>query len=206
MSSRDGREPAFPKNNLRNERESLAPPFPESNAAPLTPESKSCSGSPMPSASPFPSSSFHLAMIAWTTARSPRVSIREMMSSSTRGPSSPRSTRLQDERSNDTAELAGHLWTVKLHPKVAKTIAAHGGEDSGKFRPTIGALISALENNPKQFTKKHGQLRDARAAEITFAKGAVWRAVFVVDAATRIVKVLALGPHDEAYIDAKRRI
>jgi hypothetical protein len=106
---------------------------------------------------------------------------------------------------NDTAERDVPEWIVSFHPEVLKLIAKHG-LDSPLFRPTLGQLISRLERDPKRFAKKQGRLRRARAADIRFADGAVWRAVFVLDESTRRVFVCALAPHDVAYNEAERRI
>jgi hypothetical protein len=46
----------------------------------------------------------------------------------------------------------------------------------------------------------------ARAADVTYADEVVWRAVFVVDEKAKRVRVIALGPHDETYVHAARRI
>jgi hypothetical protein len=61
-----------------------------------------------------------------------------------------------------------------------------------------------LELDPKRFPKKHGRLKGARAAPLTF-RGTAWRAVFTLDETARIVRVWALGPHDRAYDEAVRR-
>jgi hypothetical protein len=66
-------------------------------------------------------------------------------------------------------------------------------------------LSDQLASNPKQFPKKSGKLATMRAAEIRFADGVVWRAVFELSESERVVRVLALGPHDEAYEAAQRR-
>jgi hypothetical protein len=60
--------------------------------------------------------------------------------------------------------------------------------------------------NPKQYPKKSGKLKTARAAEIIYADGIVWRAVFTLNEKARTARVISLGPHDEAYADAERRI
>jgi mRNA-degrading endonuclease RelE of RelBE toxin-antitoxin system len=73
------------------------------------------------------------------------------------------------------------------------------------FRPTIGELIDALEADPKQFPKKHGKPKGCRAAPVVYADGIVWRAVYELNERKRTVRVLALGPHDEAYEDAGNR-
>jgi hypothetical protein len=67
-------------------------------------------------------------------------------------------------------------------------------------------LFAELETNPKQFPKKKGKLKDARAADVSFADGVTWRAVFTLVEDTRIVKVLSLAPHDVAYDEAKGRL
>jgi len=167
---------------------------------------RSFSESPMPSASLSPIFSFRQAMIAWTNASSPLVSTAETKILSTREPSSTPSTRQEGGQSSGTAAPADRPWTVKLHTKVARTIAAYGGENSTKFRPLIAELIDALEVNPKQFPKKQGQLKQTRSADVSFADGVIWRLVFVLDETSRTVKVVALGPHDAAYADARRRI
>jgi hypothetical protein len=41
---------------------------------------------------------------------------------------------------------------------------------------------------------------------VRFADGVEWRAVYTLDEAQRHVLILSLGPHDEAYADARRRI
>jgi hypothetical protein len=108
--------------------------------------------------------------------------------------------------SNATAGPGDRPWRVSFHREVAKTIAKHGGEDSPAFTPTIGELRSALESDPKQFPKKAGKLKDARAAHIRFAAGVEWVAAYTIDQAKREVRVLSLGPHDRAYTDAAKRI
>jgi hypothetical protein len=67
-------------------------------------------------------------------------------------------------------------------------------------------LFEKLRENPKQYPKKQGRLGGVRAADVTFADGVVWRAVFAIDEAARRVTVAALAPHDRAYKDAERRL
>ncbi len=66
-------------------------------------------------------------------------------------------------------------------------------------------MIAALQRNPKQFPKKRGELGGCRAAEIVFADGVAWRAVFALDESTRTVFWLSLDAHDAAYANARRR-
>ncbi|MBC5809376.1 MAG: type II toxin-antitoxin system RelE/ParE family toxin [Candidatus Eremiobacteraeota bacterium] len=93
-----------------------------------------------------------------------------------------------------------------MHPDVAKTITAHSGAEANVFRPSIGKLIDNLAINPKQYPKKQGKLKTARAAPLHYSDGVTWRAVYIVDDAARTVFVIALGPHDTAYQQAVRRI
>jgi mRNA-degrading endonuclease YafQ of YafQ-DinJ toxin-antitoxin module len=116
------------------------------------------------------------------------------------------STKPPGEKSNATAELADRPWDVKLHREVAKTIAKSGGEDAPAFVPTIRDLKNALASDPKQYPKKSGKLKDARAAHVRFADGVEWVAVYEISETKRSVRVLSLGPHDRAYGDAEKRI
>ena len=85
-------------------------------------------------------------------------------------------------------------------------IARHGGVGSEQFRPSIGDLINELESNPKRYPKKQGKLKSARSAPLRYSKAVTWRAVFTVDEVARVVLVIALGPHDQAYDEAEHRI
>ena len=73
------------------------------------------------------------------------------------------------------------------------------------FRPTLEALFKTLEGEPGQFPKKLGKLAACRAAPVRYNKTAVWRCVFTIDEDAHVVRIVALGPHDEAYRDAERR-
>jgi hypothetical protein len=73
------------------------------------------------------------------------------------------------------------------------------------FSPTLEELLGLLEQNPKQFPKKKGKLKGARAASLKFKKVS-FRAVFVLDEASRQVLVLSLDPHDVAYQRATKRL
>ena len=79
------------------------------------------------------------------------------------------------------------------------------GAESAVFRPTLAELKASREVDPKQYPKKRGKLKDARAAALTFRGGVAWRAVFTISDQTRTVRVIALEPHDDAYRNAKRR-
>jgi mRNA-degrading endonuclease RelE of RelBE toxin-antitoxin system len=109
-------------------------------------------------------------------------------------------------RLNDTVEPDVEPWRVELHQRVFRAIKKYGGAESSLFRPTITWLINALRSDPKQFLKKRGDLKTARAASLTFTNGIAWRVVFTLDEKARVVHVIAFAAHDEAYSDAKRRI
>jgi len=48
-------------------------------------------------------------------------------------------------------------------------------------------------------------LKDARAVDLAFGRGVVWRLVYAVNESQRSDRVLALAKHDEAYAQAARR-
>jgi hypothetical protein len=205
ISSSDGHDSGFLKKPLLNAPESLDPQSRGSSEEPQsTSGSMSSNDSPVHSTSRWPSSSLRKAALAWTTRSLLDVPPLPMMNSSTRGHSSKRSMKRRDAKSSDTPEPDVRLWHVELHREVAKLIAKHG-EDSVEFRPTLSELLRALETNPKQFKKKRGALRNARAANISYADGITWRAVFTLDENARGVRVLSLSPHDAAYDEAERR-
>lgn len=106
---------------------------------------------------------------------------------------------------SDTPEPEDRPYRVSLYREVAKVVTQQG-VDSDVFRPTIGEFITKIENEPKQFEKKRGKLKDARSADVRFSDGIAWRAMFVVDDDNRVVRVLALAPHHVAYEDAQRRV
>jgi hypothetical protein len=164
-----------------------------------------------PSASRSLISSFRQAQRLWTTLNSLAVPPLLTTTSAMPGSFSKRSTkRTKDEgedphRSSGIHAPADRRWHVRPHREVEKRIAQYAS-DADVFRPSIGELIDALETNPKQFPKKHGTLRDARATELKFADGVTWRAVFRLDEDTRTVFWLSLDPHDLAYKNARNRI
>jgi hypothetical protein len=203
------REPDFLKESSRSEPASLVQPFPELSAPPPMSASASCNESPMRLVSPLLDSSTQRstnASMTSTTPNSPGASLMDPRISSRRTRFLPQSMRPPDDRVNDTVAPADRQWIVKFHREPQKRVTEFGGEESDKFRPTIGSIIGALKSNPKQFPKKHGQLKDIRAAGTTFADGVTWKVVFVLDEGSRSVTVLALAPHDIAYAEAKRRI
>jgi len=104
----------------------------------------------------------------------------------------------------DIQQQGGRVYRVEFHAGVVKTIRRYG-IDSDDFNPTIATMIEDLETDPKRYEKKSGNLANARAYRLRF-RNAAWRAVFTVDDNTRVVRIIALDRHDEAYRDAARRI
>ena len=205
-SSWDGPEQGSPKPSSPSDRESLGQQSHESSAAPpATSGSMSFSDSPTHSDRPSQTSSFRRALHQWTTTNSLGVPPPPILSSSQPVISLMPSPRRPAKIFRDTVAPVA-LWAVSFHPKVAKIIAVNGGLDSPAFRPRIAELVIALARNPKRFPKKHGKLKEARAAEAHFADGVTWRAVFIVNEEARTVRVIGLGPHDVAYRDAEDRI
>jgi hypothetical protein len=96
-------------------------------------------------------------------------------------------------------------WRLRFHPQVLRDIGEYGLQNRD-FRPTLLALNIELRSNPKQFPKKSGRLKNARAAPLRYRGRHSWRAVFVLDECAREVFVLSLGPHDHAYEAAVRRV
>jgi mRNA-degrading endonuclease RelE of RelBE toxin-antitoxin system len=148
-------------------------------------------------------SSLSLVLSELTTLNLSAGQTHHVASLSTRAPSSMQSTK-PTTKYDTVAREGQEQWTVELHRAVGKDVAGYALCDPG-FAPPIRELIAALEANPKQFPKKKGPLKDARAADLKF-KNVTFRAVFTLDEKTRIVFVLSLDPHDSAYDLAKTRI
>ncbi len=125
----------------------------------------------------------------------------QIVNSLTGGRSSPQSTKRTKVALAD--EGAGERWTVKLHREVAKRVA-EGGLSNPDFSPTLANIFSELENNPKQFPKKLGALSNTRAAKMRF-RNVTYRLVYTLDETARVVKILSIDAHDQAYIKAARR-
>jgi len=210
ISSSGGPEPSFRKSNSPRKPESLDQLSPESSAASATSKSMSSNESPTPSGSLSPISLFQRAQKAWPTRRSLAVPPMRAKTLSTQTRSSKPSTKPQGppaKESGATADAGDRPWRVRLHPKVAKQIAGYSaGTASPLFRQTIGAIIEALKTDPKQYGKKKGTLKDARAADLRYNDGITYRAVFTIDEGEHAVDVLALDPYDKAYQVASNRI
>lgn len=95
-------------------------------------------------------------------------------------------------------------WRVVLHPEVAKDVTDYG-LTCPDFTPTLRELITELESNPKQFPKKDGKLRMARAAKLRY-RNVPYRAVFVINEDSRTVRIVCLEPRATVYKKAERRI
>jgi hypothetical protein len=76
---------------------------------------------------------------------------------------------------------------------------------SPDFMDLWNGLLGQLETNPKQFSKKHGKLKSARAAPLQYG-GAAYRVLFTLDEGQRELRILACDLHDRAYAKATRRI
>lgn len=108
--------------------------------------------------------------------------------------------------SNASAAPDARRYRVELHPRVAKTVALHGGLGTALFRPSLNAALDELEIDPKRYPKKQGRLRAARALPLRYSQSVVWRMVYTIDERARVVRIVGLGPHDRAYEEAERRI
>jgi len=97
------------------------------------------------------------------------------------------------------------LYRLDLHRDVAADVQGFASQKAA-FRPTLEALFAALETDPKQFPTKAGPLAGCRAAPVRYNRTTVWRCVYEIDEAARVVRILALGPHDAAYKSAARRV
>jgi len=199
---RDSRSKTLPIVQVSAETQSL-----ESSAARTTSASMSSRDSRPRSEPQFKDSlRRELDTIVLTMMKSTGAGKRPKTSSSTPIPSLMPSTKRPVEKSPVTAAQADQPWRISFHRDVAKKIARYGGEDSPAFTPTIRELKHDLATNPKQFPKKLGKLKDARAAHVRFADGVEWVAVFRVFEESRTVRVSSFGPHDEAYAEAENRI
>ena len=199
-------EPGSPKRPLLTVPASQGQRSPASSGEPsTTSESTSSNASQALSEPPSPSFLFSRTATKRTTQNSLVVPPLPTTSLSTPTYSLMPSTKPPGDQSSGTPAPAGRPWRVELHRAVAKLIARCDLEDA-TFRPTIGELLIALRSDPKRFEKKQGQLAGTRAADIWYADGVAWRAVFMLDEEARVVKLLSLGPHDVAYGQAKRRL
>jgi hypothetical protein len=185
---------------LHGEQASLDRPSQKSSPAKATSPSKSSRKLP-PFSDAESMNSLSLVLCELTKLSSNDAQMRRKVISSTRERSSQPSMK---QTKYDTVVPVGQKpWIVELHREVGKDVAGYGLCDPS-FSPTLGELVSALEANPKQFAKKNGKLKNARAADLKF-KNVTYRAVFILNEAARRVFVLTLDAHDAAYDVAIRR-
>src|SRR5918994_4729170 len=70
----------------------------------------------------------------------------------------------------------------------------------------ITRAILKLEDNPFLGHPLTGSLKGTRALEFSLPGSGVHRAVYVVSDATRVCLVLIIGPHENIYDRAERRV
>lgn len=164
MSSSSELNGGYRKRSLRNAQALLARQFQKSSPAMATSRSAYSQKSPR-SWDATSRNSSNIGPSESTMQNLSGAQKRRRQSSSTQRSSSTQSTK---QTKYDTAVPAGQkAWHVKLHRDVGKQIAGYALSDK-RFSPTLRQLIAALEAKPKQFPKKKGKLKDARAAELSF--------------------------------------
>ena len=70
----------------------------------------------------------------------------------------------------------------------------------------VTRAILRLEDNPLLGHPLTGSLKGTRALEFSLPGSGVYRAVYVVSDATRVCLVLIVGPHENIYDRAERRV
>lgn len=176
-----------------------------SSAASEMPASTSSSALPMSSALPSQIWSLHCIRDRSRQRNSSGASTHQCPNSSMPTRSWKPSRKPKPQVANATVAPAALAWRVKTHKDILDTIAEFGIHAS-IFRPTLATLISELQRDPKQFPKKSGNLKDARAAPLRFRGREAWRAVYRIDEDACTVFIVALLPHDAAYAVAVRRL
>ncbi|MBA3449683.1 MAG: type II toxin-antitoxin system RelE/ParE family toxin, partial [Chloroflexia bacterium] len=66
--------------------------------------------------------------------------------------------------------------------------------------------IARLENDPHLGHPLRGSLRGARSLEFSLKGSGVYRAVYVVFDDRRVCPIFIIGPHENIYDEAERRI
>jgi mRNA-degrading endonuclease RelE of RelBE toxin-antitoxin system len=206
-SSSDEPGPVYRSKLSQSAPESLGRQYPESSEeSPTTSDSISSIESPEHSTSQLPTSSFCRAATAWMTRSSlavpPLPTSSSMQATFSRQSTKPRGG--QPPPPQGTAGPDDRRYAVRFGREPAKIVAQYG-HDNEIFRPTLAQLTDELRLNPKQYPKKRGKLKNTRGADLRFGDGVPWRAVFTIDEAARIVRVISLESHDQAYRSAKRR-
>ena len=95
-------------------------------------------------------------------------------------------------------------FNVEFHPKAAKEakdMLRMNLELNYDFRQ----YLEELAEEPYKFPKKKGKLKSCRALYFK-VKGNAWRLIFRIIDARDLVEILAIGPHDDAYSSADKRL
>jgi len=95
-------------------------------------------------------------------------------------------------------------FNVEFHPKSAKEakdMLRMNLELANDFRQ----YLEELAEEPYKFPKKKGKLKSCRALYFQ-VKGNAWRLIFRIIDARDLVEILAIGPHDDAYSSAEKRL
>jgi mRNA-degrading endonuclease RelE of RelBE toxin-antitoxin system len=95
-------------------------------------------------------------------------------------------------------------FNVEFHPKAAKeakNMLRMNLELNDEFRQ----YLEELAEEPYKFPKKKGKLKSCRALYFK-VKGNDWRLIFRIIDARDLVEILAIGPHDDAYSSAEKRL
>ena len=95
-------------------------------------------------------------------------------------------------------------FNVEFHPKAAKEakdMLRMNLELNYDFRQ----YLEELAEEPYKFPKKKGKLKSCRALYFK-VKGNAWRLIFRIIDARDLVEIVAIGPHEDAYSSAVKRL
>ena len=93
--------------------------------------------------------------------------------------------------------------------RFAVELTAHAEKDLRRLRPwteQATRAILTLENNPYKGHPLTGSLKGARSLEFSLKGSGVYRAVYVVLDDSRVCLVVIVGPHENIYGKAERRV
>ncbi|MGH2532659.1 MAG: type II toxin-antitoxin system RelE family toxin [Thermomicrobiales bacterium] len=97
--------------------------------------------------------------------------------------------------------MSNELYTVELTPQAEK--------DLMRLRPWTAQatrVLQRLEENPTSGHSLAGNLKGTRSLEFALKGGGVYRAVYVVLDDERTCLVFIVGPHENTYDRAERRV
>jgi mRNA-degrading endonuclease RelE of RelBE toxin-antitoxin system len=97
--------------------------------------------------------------------------------------------------------MASNRFDVQLTREAEKDfrrLRAHTGR--------VTRAILKLEDDPFLGHPLSGSLKGTRAPELSLPGSGIYRAVYVVNDATRVCLVLIVGPHENIYDRAQRRV